>query len=178
VLAGSMLVPLELLAVAAGVCFGTLRGGLVAIIGSLVAAILGYFAGLAIGAVGLPRWMSHRSYRSVRQLSARGVKGVIALRLASVASAGSIHLISGAGRAPFASYMAGSAIGLTPAIVALAGLGGLLRHTLLSPSVSNGLTTIGVAVFLFAMASLLRTFLLMRQFAPAMSRHRGHAEFG
>ncbi len=178
VLAGSMLVPLELLAIAAGVCFGTLRGGLVAIIGSLVAAIVGYVAGLAIGAVGLPRWMSQRSYRSIRQLSARGVRGVIALRLASVASAGSIHLICGAGRAPFAPYMAGTAIGLAPAIVALAGLGGLLRHTFLNPSLSNGLTTIGVAVLMFAIASLLRTFLLMRQFAPAMSRHRGRAEFG
>jgi uncharacterized membrane protein YdjX (TVP38/TMEM64 family) len=178
VLAGSMLIPLELLSMAAGVCFGTLRGGLVALIGSLVAAILGYLAGLAIGALRLPRWMSRQSYRSIRQLSARGVMGVIVLRLASVASAGSIHLICGAGRVPFASYMAGTAIGLAPPIVALAGLGGLLRHTFLNPSVSNGLTTIGVAAILFAMASGLRAFLLVRQFAPAVSRHSGQAEFG
>ena len=178
VLAGSMLVPLELLAIAAGVCFGTLRGGLVALIGSLVAAILGYLAGLAIGAHRLPRWMSRQSYRSIRQLSARGVMGVIVLRLVSVASAGSIHLICGAGRVPFVAYMAGTAIGLAPTIVALAGLGGQLRHTFLNPSVSNGLTTIGVAVILFAMASGLRAFLLVRQFAPAVSRHSGQAEFG
>lgn len=178
VLAGSMLIPLELLAIAAGVCFGTLRGGLVALIGSLVAAILGYLAGLAIGALRLPRWMSRQSFRSIRQLSARGLMGVIVLRLASVASAGSIHLICGAGRVPFASYMAGTAIGLAPSIVALAGLGGLLRRTFLNPSVSNGLMTIGVAVILFAMASGLRAFLLVRQFAPAVSRHSGQAEFG
>jgi len=104
--------------------------------------------------------------------------GVIVLRLASVASAGSIHLICGAGRVPFASYMAGTAIGLAPSIVALAGLGGLLRRTFLNPSVSNGLMTIGVAVILFAMASGLRAFLLVRQFAPAVSRHSGQAEFG
>jgi phospholipase D1/2 len=178
VLAGSMLIPLELLAIAAGVCFGTLRGGLVALIGSLAAAIVGYVAGRAIGGLGLPRWMSRRSYRSIRQLSARGVVGVIMLRLASVASAGSIHLVCGAARVPFASYMAGTAIGLAPAIVALAGLGGLLRHTFLNPSLSNGLATIGVAVLLFAVASGLRAFLLLRQFAPAISSHRGQAEFG
>ena len=58
--------------------------------------------------------------------------GVLVLRLASVASAGSIHLLCGAGRVPFVSYLAGTAIGLVPAIAALTGLGALVRHTLLA----------------------------------------------
>jgi len=33
-------------------------------------------------------------------------------------------------------------------------------------------------VILFAMASGLRAFLLVRQFAPTVSRHSGQAEFG
>jgi uncharacterized membrane protein YdjX (TVP38/TMEM64 family) len=178
VLAGSMLIPLELLAIAAGVAFDAPGGGFVALVGSLAAAIVGYAAGRAIGPEGLPRWMSRRSYRSIRQLSARGVAGLAMLRLTSVASAGAIHLVCGAGRVPFTSYLAGTAIGLAPAIVALAGLGSLLRQTFLRPSLSNGLTTIGVAVLLVAMASGLRAFLLVRQFAPAVSRHSGRAEFG
>ena len=178
VLAGLLLVPLELLAVVTGVLFGPLRGGLVAFIGSLAAAILGYAAGRAIGADGLRRWMSQRSYRSVRQLSARGMVGVIALRFASVASAGSIHLACGVGRVPFAIYIVGTAIALAPTVYALSGLGGLLRHTLLKPSVSNALITMGAAVLLFALASALRALLLIRQFAPAVSGHRGRAEFG
>jgi phospholipase D1/2 len=178
VASGFLLMPLELLAIAAGVCFGALRGGFVALIGSLAAAVIGYVAGRAIGAAGLPRWMSRRSYRSARQLGARGVVGLVVLRLSSVASAGSIHLMCGAGRIPFATYIAGTVIGLAPAIAALSGLGGLLRHTLLNPSVSNGLTTIGAAVLLLAIASGLRAFLLIRQFAPAISSHRGQAEFG
>jgi phospholipase D1/2 len=178
VLAGLLLIPLELLAIAAGVCFGALRGGLVTLIGSLASAVIGYVAGRAIGATGLKHWISRRSYRSVQQLSAEGVIGVVVLRLASVASAGSIHLFCGAGRIPFATYMAGTVIGLAPAALALSGLGGLLRQTLLNPSVSNGFITIGAAVLLFAMASGLRAFLLIRQFAPAVSRHRERAEFG
>ena len=153
-------------------------GGVVALIGSLVAAVIGYVAGRAIGTEALPRWMSRRSHRSVRQLGARGVGGVVMLRLASVASAGSIHLMCGAGRVPFATYLAGTVVALVPAVAALTGLGGLLRHTLLNPSVSNGLTTIGAFVIVFAFASGLRTFLLIRQFAPAISSHRGGAEFG
>lgn len=76
VLAGLLLIPFELLAIAAGVAFGALRGGVVALIGSLTAAVLGYLAGRAIGAQGLTRWISQRSYRSVRQLGPRGVAGM------------------------------------------------------------------------------------------------------
>ena len=178
VVAGLFLVPLEVLVIAAGVCFGALRGAMVAAIGSIAAAVIGYVAGRAIGAEGLIKWISRRSYRSVRQLSARGVGGVILLRLASIASAGAIHLLCGAGRVPFATYMTGTIVGLVPVIAALCWLGGLLRETFMRPSLSNGFATIGAAVLLFLLASGLRTFLLIRQFAPALSSHRDRAEFG
>jgi phosphatidylserine/phosphatidylglycerophosphate/cardiolipin synthase-like enzyme/uncharacterized membrane protein YdjX (TVP38/TMEM64 family) len=177
-LANLALIPLEVVAIVAGVMFGGLRGSLVALLGSLMAAIVGYVAGRAIGPAGVTRWISQRSYRSVRQLGARGVVGVIVLRLALVASAGSVHLLCGAGRVPFAAYMAGTFIGLTPVVAALSGLGGLLRHTLLHPSMSNGAITIAAAVLLIIAAAGLRTFLLIRQFAPSFSLHRDRAEFG
>ena len=160
VLAGLLLVPLELLAVAAGVVFGALRGGLVALVGSLVAAVIGYVAGRVIGADGLQRWMSQRSYRSVRQLErARSRwRHRPALRDRGERRVDSSCVRCGAGS--FATYMAGTAIALAPAVYALSGLGGLLRHTLLNPSVSNGLLTIGAAVLLFALASGLRAILL------------------
>jgi phospholipase D1/2 len=173
-----LMIPLELLAFAAGLLFGATRGGLVSLLGSLGAAAIGYAAGRAIGAAGITRWMSGRSYRSARQLGARGMLGVLVLRLASVASAGSIHLLCGAGKVPFAIYMAGSAIGLVPAAVALSGLGALVRHVVLHPSLSNGVVAIGAAVLLVALAAGLRTFLLIRQFAPSVSNQRRRAEFG
>ena len=70
------------------------------------------------------------------------------------------------------------ALGSTPVVAALSGLGGLLRQTLLHPSVSNGAITIGAALLLIAAAAGLRTFLLIRQFAPSVSLHRDRAEFG
>jgi phosphatidylserine/phosphatidylglycerophosphate/cardiolipin synthase-like enzyme/uncharacterized membrane protein YdjX (TVP38/TMEM64 family) len=164
--------------VAAGVLLGARQGLVVALLGSLTAAVLGYAVGRALGSTRLAPWITRRSYRSVRQLGARGVVGVLVLRLASVASAGSIHLLCGAGRVPFVSYLAGTAIGLVPAIAALTGLGALVRHTLLEPSIANGLMTVGAALALAACAAVLRTFLLIRQFAPSVTRHRERAEFG
>ncbi len=61
-LANLVLIPLELMAIAAGVLFGALRGSGVALLGSLVAATAGYLAGRAIGRAGLSRWMSRRAY--------------------------------------------------------------------------------------------------------------------
>jgi uncharacterized membrane protein YdjX (TVP38/TMEM64 family) len=177
-LAGLLLVPLELLAIAAGLLFGAVRGGLVALIGSFGAAVIGYAAGRLMGSAKLSRWMTRRSYRSGRQLSGRGILGVVVLRLSSVASAGAIHLLCGARKVPFGTYIAGTALGVTPAVALLSGLGALLRRTLLHPSVSNGLIAIGAGLVLIALAAALRTFLLIRQFAPMVTSHRERAEFG
>jgi phospholipase D1/2 len=167
-----------LLTIAAAIAFGARRGAMVAAIGSLALAVVGYVAGRATGAAGVARWISRRSYRSARQLGAHGVVGVIVLRLSSVASSGAIHLLCGAGRVPFVRFMAGTVIGVAPAIVALSALGGLLRDTLLRPSLSNSLATIGTAVLLLILARAIRTFLLIRQFAPSVAGHRDRAEFG
>jgi phospholipase D1/2 len=178
VMAGLLLVPLESLTIAAAVAFGAMRGGLVAAIGSLALAVIGYVAGRAIGAAGVAQWVSRRSYRSVRQLGARHVIGVLVLRLSSVASTGAVHLLCGAGRVPFTAYMAGTIIGMAPAIVALNALGSVFRGALLDPSMSKALTTITVAVLLIVLASAVRTLLLIRQFAPSVAMHRDRAEFG
>jgi phospholipase D1/2 len=176
--AGLVFMPLELLAIAAGALLDVPRGAFVALLGSLIGAAIGYAIGRAIGVSGLPRWMTRRSYRSARQLGARGVMGVMALRLASVATSGSIHLLCGAGRVPFATFMTGTLLAFVPGIAALSILGGLLRRTILEPTTSHVLITIGAVVLVAAGAAVLRTFLLIRQFAPSVSNQRVRAEFG
>jgi phospholipase D1/2 len=176
--AGLVLVPLELVAIAAGVMCGGTRGAGVALAGSFLAAVAGYWIGHAVGPARLGSWLSRRSYRSIRQLGSRSVSGVVALHLAAVASTGAIHLLSGAGRVPLLTYLGGSSIGLAPSVVALSGLGGLLRRTLLDPSLTNASITIGAALVLLLLVAALRRVLLIRQFAPSVSGHRDQAEFG
>jgi phospholipase D1/2 len=166
------------LAIAAGAWFGARRGAASALLASVVVAAIGYAAGRWIGPAGLPRWMTRRAYRSARQLGAQGVSGVLALRLASVASAGSIHLICGASRVPFWTYIAGTVFGLAPLVFALAGFGAQLHHTLTNRTLSNALITIGAAILIVAVAAVTRTLLLTRRFAPFVARHRSQVEFG
>ena len=177
-IAGLIFVPLELMAIAAGLILDGPRGAVAALLGALVGAVLGYVLGRQIGPARLQRWMSRRSYRSARQLGAHGVIGVLVLRLASVATSGSIHLLCGAGRVPVSTFLTGTLLAFVPAIAALAGLGALLRHTRLNPTTWNVVLTIGAAVLVTAGAAILRTLLLIRQFAPSVSRQRARAEFG
>ena len=173
-----LLVPPSLVAMVAGFAAGALQGALVALLLSVLVATIGYAVGRAIGRARLPRWMSRRAYRSARQLGAQGITGVMVLRLASVASAGSIHLLCGAAHIPFPTYVAGTLIGLAPATFALAGLGALVHRLLLAPSLANALIVMTVLATIVAVAFVLRTILLMRRLAPFVNRHRTGAVFG
>ena len=95
-----------------------------------------------------------------------------------MASAGSIHLLCGAARIPFLTYVIGTLIGLTPVTVALAGFGVLTQRMLLAPSLANALIVTGAMVTIVVAAVVIRTILLMRRLAPTVNRHRTGAVFG
>jgi phosphatidylserine/phosphatidylglycerophosphate/cardiolipin synthase-like enzyme/uncharacterized membrane protein YdjX (TVP38/TMEM64 family) len=178
VVGGVALIPLEVLAIAAGVLLGFTTGGTVAFAGSVAAAAIGYLAGRVIGPGRLSQWMSRASFQKGRQLGAQGVTGVALLRLASLTTAGATHLLCGAGRVPFGAYMTGTVVGLLLPLAALTGLGALLRRTLLEPSLWHGLASIGAALVVLLVALGIRTLLLIRQFSPAHAGQRRRAEFG
>jgi phosphatidylserine/phosphatidylglycerophosphate/cardiolipin synthase-like enzyme/uncharacterized membrane protein YdjX (TVP38/TMEM64 family) len=173
-----LLMPMELLAVLAGLLLGGWTGSIVAVLGAWTAALLGYALGRTLGPADLGRWMSRRAYRSARQLGARGVVGVAILRLTSIASGTSLHLICGSARVPLRAYVAGSALGITPVVVVLAGLGGLGHAAVVHGGTARWLAAAAATVVIFVAALALRTSLLLRQFAPTVARHRAGAEFG
>ena len=173
-----LFVPVEFLVLVSAVAFGPTRGAAVSAIGSIGAAVSGYVAGRALGPSVVMRWLGSRTYRMGRQLVAPGPTAVAAMRLATIATAMSVHLLCGAGKVRFRDYLAGSLVGLVLPVLALSVLGGLLRSTLLEPTIWNGLQTIGFAALLAAATFAIRAALLIRQFAPFTARHRSRAEFG
>jgi phospholipase D1/2 len=177
-LAAPSLVPVELLAFVCGLFLGASPGLIVAFAGALVVASLGYAAGRLLGMDRLARFMTRRAWRSLRQVGAAGVRGVAALRLSSVANSGAVQLFCGARGIRFAPYLAGSVLALLPQVVAVGGLGALLRQTLLQPSPGRRLVTLAAILALVASAAVLRSYLLTRRFGPAVAEHRSRAEFG
>jgi phosphatidylserine/phosphatidylglycerophosphate/cardiolipin synthase-like enzyme/uncharacterized membrane protein YdjX (TVP38/TMEM64 family) len=175
---GLALLPLELAVIATGVLVGVSRGLVVSVVGSIALALCGYALGRWLGPATANRWISRRSHRLVQQLGLHGTTGIAMLRLAGVASGGSVHLAAGAARVPVVQYLAGTAIGMLPAVAALTVLGALLGDTLLDPTVGNLLATLSGSLVVLAAALALRAFVLMRQFRPAMARHRARTEYG
>jgi uncharacterized membrane protein YdjX (TVP38/TMEM64 family) len=123
-------------------------------------------------------WMSRRAYRSARQLGAHGALGVAMLRLMSVASARSVHLVCGATRVPVWAYLLGSAAGLAPTMFVLAGVGSVFGTAFRDPSWTNGLIAVAAAIGACALAFAVRALLVARQFSPTLRRHGTQTEFG
>ena len=95
-----------------------------------------------------------------------------------LANSGAVQLFCGARGVPFAPYLLGSVLALLPQVVAVGGLGALLRQTVLQPSPGRRLATLAAVLLLLAGAAVLRSLLLTRRFAPAVAEHRSRAEFG
>jgi hypothetical protein len=67
---------------------------------------------------------------------------------------------------------------LAPMLLAVAGIGALVRDVLLHPSLTNQLVSTGAAVLVILLATILRATLQIRQAAPSITRHRRLTEFG
>jgi phospholipase D1/2 len=178
VLGAAFLIPVELLLIVSGLLFGFQAGVWAGLVASLASAVAGYAAGRLLGPARLRDWMSLPAYRSGRQLVARSPVAVAMLHFAGFVPAWSAHLICGASRISLGHYLPGAVAGLVPAVVALTGLGALLRETVFHPTIESGLLSMGAAALLIAVTAALRTFLLVRRFAPGLSLHRRRAEFG
>jgi hypothetical protein len=79
---------------------------------------------------------------------------------------------------PLGAYLIGSAVGLAPVMIVLAGVGGLLGTAFVHPSWFNGLMAAAAVLAACLLALGLRALLVARQFSPTMRRHREQAEFG
>jgi uncharacterized membrane protein YdjX (TVP38/TMEM64 family) len=122
--------------------------------------------------------IGRRAYRVGRELPGRGALSVAVLRLISVFSAASIHLLCGATRLPLRAYAAGTIAALVPVVIVLSLLGGLLRRAILVPGPGSTITTIVAAVVLAGVALRVRRNLLVKRVHVARAEQQARAEFG
>jgi uncharacterized membrane protein YdjX (TVP38/TMEM64 family) len=171
-------VPLEILALCAVVLFGPLLGAPLALVAALIAAVIGYAAGRAIGPRRGLSFTGRRAYRVWRHLPGRGTTAVAALRMVSVFSATSIHLLCGAARVPLQSYVIGTLIAFVPGVLALSLLGGLLRRTILEPCPWSAVLTMLAAGALALIVLFVRRRLLVTRLHAEQKDQAQRAVFG
>jgi phospholipase D1/2 len=175
---GLLFLPMELLVVASVLWLGPLRGGLVALAAAAGSALLGHAAGRLLGLRRVEPLVGRRGTRLWRMLRGSGLVAVAVMRVASVASATSIHLLCGAAGVALRDCLLGTLLGVLPVLLAVTALAGFLRHAVLHPGLGTAALAAGMAVVLALVTARVRTSLLARRLGPSMTDHRERAAFG
>jgi phospholipase D1/2 len=132
-----LLIPGTLLAGATVLVYGWPRGGVYAFLGILLSAALTYAGGRL-----LPRARIHRRWGPQRmwlrgQLRRGRVVPLALARLVPVANFAVMGIVAGSLRVKFTRYLLGTAIGVTPGLLALALLVHRVARALRDPGVTN-----------------------------------------
>ncbi|MDD5330485.1 MAG: VTT domain-containing protein [Sulfuricella sp.] len=118
-LASIAAVPLTFLVLVAIVAFGPLAGFAYSLAGATLGAAASYGLGHAMGRDVVRRLAGRRINRLSRRLASRGILAVTVLRLLPIAPFAIVNMIAGASHIRLRDFLVGTALGLTPGILAL-----------------------------------------------------------
>ncbi|MDG4828247.1 TVP38/TMEM64 family protein [Solwaraspora sp. WMMD1047] len=138
-----LLVPGVLLTAAAGALFGVVGGSVVVLAGATVGAVASFLLGRWLGRPAVERLVGGRLDRLDGFLARRGLVAIVGLRLAPLVPFALLNYGSGVTAVRLRDYTLGSAIGMTPGIVAYTAVGGSLTDPT-SPQFLIALTGLGV----------------------------------
>ncbi|MBK5938006.1 VTT domain-containing protein [Halochromatium roseum] len=152
VVASVAAVPVTLLILVTTLVFDPLPGALIALGGSVLAAVAGYQIGHFTGAGTAEKRLGGRLSDLRQRLAKRGIFTVVVLRIVPVAPFAILNLIAGAIQVRFRDYLIGTLVGMAPAVMAMAlfsqGLLQLLgRADMRSLALLLGGILMGVALF-------------------------------
>ncbi len=157
VVASLLMVPLSLLAVAAGLILGPWAGFACAMIGALASAAIAFWLGQVMGGDAIERLAGSSIHRLSERLSRQGIMATAVLRLLPIAPYTIVNLTAGASHLKLGQFMAGSAIGLIPGMAALTVFSGSLYDAITNPSAQTlGILVLVAAVIAIAALSLRR----------------------
>jgi phospholipase D1/2 len=118
VVAGLLVVPVMLVITVTGIVFGPLVGGIYALAGSLLSGIVTYTIGRTLGRETVRRFAGRRLNAITRGLAKRGLLTMILVRIVPVAPFTVVNVVAGASRIGWRDFVVGTALGMSPGIVA------------------------------------------------------------
>jgi len=133
IILNAMLVPVMLLIAATGIAFGPWLGPVYAMVGSLASSSAGFGVGRWAGASRVERWIHRRVPRLTTALERHGTIAVFVIRKIPLPFM-LVNVAIGATRVRYRDFVLGTLLGMTAAVVALAGFGGTLLDIARHPS--------------------------------------------
>ncbi len=153
VIGGLLMLPVVALIAATGLLYGPVAGLAVAFAGSLLSAVAGYGLGALAGRPRLERLTGSRIERISRQLARRGILSVLIVRMLPVAPFTVVNMAAGASHIRLRDFVAGTALGMAPGIVAITLFSGQLARVLYAPDALGVGVLAGLAIVIAATAA-------------------------
>ncbi len=161
---GSLLVfPLSILVAATGLIYGTAWGFVYALAGTLLAAVVTYWVGRALGREAVVRHGGQRLNRLARVLARRGVSTMIIISLLPLAPFTLTNMMAGAFRLRFRDYLLGTLIGILPGLLAMAVVGSQLASLLQAEDLGAVAWTAAAVTLVVALVAVLRRYARRRE---------------
>ncbi|MGQ0483704.1 MAG: TVP38/TMEM64 family protein [Pseudonocardia sp.] len=136
--------PKPVLAIAAGVVFGTAMGTVLVVLGSSLGAAGSYFIGRRAGREAVTKMVRGRSALIDRWLGSHGFIAVLYARLLPVVPFSLVNYTSGVSSIRFAEFIAATVVGIIPGTFVFAALGGSFQD----PASPAFLIAVGLSVVL------------------------------
>jgi phosphatidylserine/phosphatidylglycerophosphate/cardiolipin synthase-like enzyme/uncharacterized membrane protein YdjX (TVP38/TMEM64 family) len=146
------MLPVNILILATALTFGPLESFAYAFVGCMLGGVASYAAGRVLGRDALDRYGGKAIGGLNQRFARRGVLAIAALRLLPVAPFGLVNLMAGASAIGFRDYTIGTAIGMSPGILAITLFGRQLQHAIRRPGLAS-FALVGVVVLALAAAS-------------------------
>jgi uncharacterized membrane protein YdjX (TVP38/TMEM64 family) len=100
--------------VVSGAIFGLVPGSVVAWVGAMAGAVTGYWIARTVGRGAVSRSIEKRHRVRLALEKTQDFHGMLGLRLVPVLPLGIVNFVGGLARAPFAPYLAATAVGVLP----------------------------------------------------------------
>lgn len=123
VLGGLVVFPVLVLIAATAAALGPWLGFVTATAGALLSAFVLFVIGRALGRQRLQRLLGRRAARIQDRVVGKGVLAVVVIRMIPVAPFSLVNVVAGASTLPLRDFLIGTALGMTPGILAMAVLG-------------------------------------------------------
>jgi uncharacterized membrane protein YdjX (TVP38/TMEM64 family) len=113
-------IPVTLLILVTALVYGATLGGLYAMAGATLAALVTYALGAYLGRPTVERLSGGSLHRLSERLARRGILTVVTVRIVPVAPFTVINLFAGASHIRFRDFVIGTVLGLAPGVAAMA----------------------------------------------------------
>ena len=150
--ASFVMFPRQVIAIAAAIAFGPIKGWLLSVVGVVIAALVGWRIGRQLNEARVRRWAGESFAPTVALLRTRGLVAVMAVRALPVAPFTVESIVAGALRIKWSDLALGTVFGMAPGMLGTSFIGDQVGAAMSTGRTFNVWIVVAAAVWTCAVA--------------------------